>query len=169
MIAAVAQVQAALASYPVHCSMFEFRLMPAKIYLFRRFAAIVYDLLVLAALWMATAAVCLALTAGHMDVMHPPWWQRLALLAVSAGYFMLSWCRIGQTVGMRPWRIRVLREDGGNLRADQALARFVLASVSLLLLGAGFWWAWVDREQRTAHDRLCRTRVVLLSDQALRR
>lgn len=136
--------------------------MPAKTYLFRRFAAMFYDLLVLAALWMATAAISLALTRGHMDAIHPAWWYRLALLGVTAGYFMLSWCRIGQTVGMRPWRIRVIRDDGSPLRAAQALARFVLASISLALLGAGFWWALFDRERRTAHDRLCHTRMVLL-------
>lgn len=136
--------------------------MPPKPHLFRRFAAMFYDLLVLAALWMATTAICLAVTRGHMDATHPAWWYRLALLVVTAGYFTLSWCRLGQTVGMRPWRIRVIRDDGRPLRAGQALARVVLASLSLALLGVGFWWAFFDRERRTAHDYVCRTRMILL-------
>ncbi|HET6632982.1 MAG TPA: RDD family protein [Rhodanobacteraceae bacterium] len=130
-----------------------------RAHLFRRFASMVYDLLVLAALWMLTAAACLAATAGTMDVAHPPWWQQLALAAVTAGYFMVSWCRIGQTLGMRPWRLLLLREDGDRLRAGQALVRFLAACLSLALLGAGFWCAWFDAERRTAHDRLCGTRM----------
>lgn len=136
--------------------------MPDKAHLLRRCAAMFYDLLVLAALWMATTAICLAVTRGHMDASQPTWWYRLALLVVTAGYFVVSWCRLGQTVGMRPWRIRVIREDGGALGVGQALVRWACASLSLALLGAGFWWALFDRDRRTVHDRCCRTRMRLL-------
>jgi uncharacterized RDD family membrane protein YckC len=80
-----------------------------------------------------------------------------ALLAVTAVYFVLSWCRGGQTIGMRAWRLRLHRVDGGRIDAGRALARFVLATMSLVLAGAGFWWAWFDTEHRTAHDRLAGT------------
>lgn len=128
-------------------------------WLARRFGAMLYDLLILAALWMITAALCLGLTAGHMDVHNPPWWQRLALLIVSAGYFVLSWWRGGQTIGMRAWRLRLISLDATPVHPIRALLRFFLASLSLLLAGAGFWWAWFDRQKLTAHDRLCRTAI----------
>lgn len=118
-----------------------------------------YDLLILAALWMITAALCLGLTAGHMDIQHPPWWQRLALLSVTTGYFVLSWWRGGQTIGMRTWRLRLKSTDGMSISPARALLRFFMASLSLALAGAGFWWAWFDRQHLTAHDRLCRTTV----------
>lgn len=117
-----------------------------------------YDLLILAALWMITAALCL-LTAGHMDVHDPPWWQRLALLSVTAGYFVLSWWRGGQTIGMRTWRLRLKSTDDAPISPTRALLRFFLASLSLALAGAGFWWAWLDRQNLTAHDRLCNTTI----------
>jgi hypothetical protein len=30
----------------------------------------------------------------------------------------------------------------------------------LLLAGAGFWWAWMDRERLTWHDRVSGTRML---------
>lgn len=119
----------------------------------------VYDLLILAALWMLTGALSLAVTGGTMDVQHPPWWQRTALLAVTAGYFVLSWVRGGQTIGMRAWRLRVGTLDGATLGPGRALLRWFLASLSLACAGAGFWWALVDPQRQTVHDRLARTRV----------
>lgn len=129
----------------------------------RRFAAMLYDLFILIALWMATSALCIALTGGHMDVTHPPWWQQIALLAVSAAYFVCSWIRGGQTIGMRAWRLKLNTADGAPLRAAVALTRFFLASLSLLLLGIGFWWALLDSRKLTAHDRICDTQVCKLA------
>lgn len=131
-------------------------------WLVRRFGAMLYDLLILAALWMATGAICLALTGGQMDVHNPPWWQRLALLSVTLAYFLLSWCRGGQTIGMRAWRLQLRTLDAQSLDAAHALLRVVLAGLSLAMAGAGFWWAWFDRRGLTAHDRLCGTTILRL-------
>jgi uncharacterized RDD family membrane protein YckC len=38
--------------------------------------------------------------------------------------------------------------------------RFFLALLGLLLAGAGFWWALVDRDRQFLHDRLAGTRLV---------
>ena len=101
----------------------------------RRFAALVYDLFPLLALWMITAALCLAASRGTLDAAHPPWWQRAVLLAVTAGYFVISWTRIGATIGMRAWRLRLLRADGARVDFVRALLRFAVALPPLLLLG----------------------------------
>lgn len=125
-----------------------------------------YDFFPLIALWMITTFVCLYAGGGHYDPRHPQWGQRLwlqaALLAVTAAYFVISWARIGQTIGMRAWRLKLVRIDGTKPRAPQALARFFLALLSLLIAGIGFWWALFDRDKRTLHDRLCGTMMVRL-------
>jgi uncharacterized RDD family membrane protein YckC len=135
--------------------------------LWRRIAALVYDVFPLIGLWMITAFVCLFAFGRHYDPAHPAWGTRLglqlALLAVTLAYFMISWARIGQTIGMRAWKLKLLREDGGKVGVPMALARFFLALLSLGLAGIGFWWALFDARNRTLHDRVCGTVMVRLS------
>lgn len=128
-----------------------------------RLIAAVYDLFPLIALWMLTAGLALLAMHGQVNVAHaPPLFRnalRAALLAVTAGYFVISWCRGGQTIGMRAWRMRVVAAEGGTLSWTRALLRFALAIVSLLAFGLGFLWCLVDREKRGWHDLATRTRV----------
>jgi uncharacterized RDD family membrane protein YckC len=127
---------------------------PASLWL--RLAAAVYDLFPLAALWMLSAALFLLACGGHVDVAHPPFAYRIALraclLAVTAAYFVVSWSRGGQTIGMRAWRVRVIAHDGGALPWPRALLRFALALLSSAALGLGFLWCLIDRQQRSWHD-----------------
>ena len=83
-------------------------------------------------------------------------------LALSAAYFVVSWTRGGQTIGMRAWKLRVIGVDGKCLSWPRALLRFVVALVSLAALGAGFWWVLFDAQRRTWHDIAARTRAVRL-------
>ncbi len=136
--------------------------------LWRRLAALVYDLFPLIALWMITALIYLLATDGRYDPANPHWVGRLGLqlvlLAVTAVYFVISWTRLGATIGMRAWKLNLVREDGKKLRTGSALARFFLALLSLAFAGIGFWWALFDAQKRTAHDRICRTRMVRLTN-----
>jgi uncharacterized RDD family membrane protein YckC len=40
------------------------------------------------------------------------------------------------------------------------MKRYLIGNVSLLLGGLGFWWALLDRDKRTWHDRASGTRLV---------
>lgn len=135
---------------------------PAPLHL--RLAALAYDLFPLAALWMATAGLFLFAAHGAVDAAHPPAIYRIglqiALLTVTAGYFVLSWSRGGQTIGMRAWRIRITTVDGDALPWPRALLRFAVALPSLGALGLGFLWCLVDRERRAWHDLAARSACV---------
>ena len=132
--------------------------------LWRRLAALVYDLFPLVGLWMLTVFLCLFAAGRDYDPAHPQFlfrlWLQAALLAVTAAYFVVSWTRVGATIGMRAWKLKLLREDGGKPGAGLALARFFLALLSLAVAGIGFWMALLDPRKRTLHDRLCRTLMV---------
>ena len=65
-----------------------------------------------------------------------------------------------QTLAMKTWRIRLVNPDGAPLTFKQAVLRFFLALLGLLLAGAGFWWAWFDRDRQFLHDRIVGTRLV---------
>ena len=132
----------------------------------RRLGAMVYDgILLLAVLFCATALFIIPydLSAGHPYPQHL-WPYHLLfqvyLLAVSAAFFVYFWTRGGQTLGMRAWRLRVERADGGPLGARDALRRLGWAMLGLAPAGLGLWWCLVDREGLAWYDRRSATRLV---------
>jgi uncharacterized RDD family membrane protein YckC len=134
--------------------------------LVRRLCALVYDFVVLIALCLVATVPFLSLTGGDavtgVDTPRLEPLYQLAMFAVIAAYSVYSWTHGGQTIGMRAWRLRVERDDGGDLDRRRALLRFGAATVSILAVGLGFVWACFDPERRTWHDRWTRTRVVVL-------
>jgi uncharacterized RDD family membrane protein YckC len=67
---------------------------------------------------------------------------------------------------MRPWRLQVIAADGSAPSWRALGMRYAIATVSLLLGGLGFWWAWLDRGRLTWHDRASDTRMVRLPKKA---
>jgi uncharacterized RDD family membrane protein YckC len=127
-----------------------------------RLTALIYDLLPLLGLWFLAGVIGVATTGGAFDAHrldHKILMQTL-LLAFSAGYFVISWSRGGQTIGMRAWKMRLTMQDGSHLAWPRALLRFFLACVSLVLLGIGFWWSLFDPQRRSLHDIVCDTRMI---------
>ncbi len=127
----------------------------------RRLAAGCYDLLLLGALWMIATLVIIAIRDGQPVPPGAPAYQ-LLLLLLAAGFYMVSWVRGGQTLGMRAWRLRVERESGAALGWRTALLRFGAGLLSMVSGGIGLFWLWIDRDELTWHDRLAGTRVILL-------
>ena len=125
----------------------------------RRFASLAYEGILLIPVLFITAYLFLALTQGTRTPLVHALFQ-LWLVGVLGVYFVFCWSRSGQTLAMKTWRIRVARGDGSSLSAREALARFVLALWSFLLFGAGFWWAFVDRDHQFLHDRLVGSRLL---------
>jgi uncharacterized RDD family membrane protein YckC len=126
-----------------------------------RLTALIYDLLPLLGLWFLAGVIGVAITGGAFDAHrldHKILMQTL-LLAFSAGYFVISWSRGGQTIGMRAWKMRLTMQDGSRLAWPRALLRFFLACVSLALLGVGFWWSLFDPQRRALHDVISDTRM----------
>jgi len=125
----------------------------------RRCAALCYDLLLLTALDVCFTLLVLAVRLGEAV---PPgsWWFAASLLAIAAAFFCGFWVHGGQTLGMRAWRIRVVRDDGRPLTWLLASARFGAGLVAALPAGLGLWWSVFDGQKRGWHDRWTRTRVV---------
>jgi uncharacterized RDD family membrane protein YckC len=125
-----------------------------------------YDLFPLVGLWIVAAALWVLVFRNLYDPQHPqPALRALLgvwLLVVAGGYFVVSWTRVGATIGMRAWKLRLVSGDGARVGARTAALRYALALVSLALLGCGFWYAWFDAGRRTWHDRVCGTRMTRL-------
>jgi uncharacterized RDD family membrane protein YckC len=124
-----------------------------------RIAAMIYESLLVTAVVFVAALPFLYLvgTAESGWVRHV---FQLYLLGILFAYFSAFWLRSGQTLAMKTWRIRLVNADGGPLTFRQALLRFFLALLGLLLAGAGFWWALFDRDRQFLHDRIAGTRLI---------
>ena len=139
---------------------------PARAGLLRRLGGMLYDGLLLLAVLMIATALFLPLTGG--EAINPranpvlEWVYRATLLLLVVGFFGVFWTRRGQTLGMASWRLRVEREDGAPLTWGDAVRRLAAAALSWLPLGLGYLWILVDRDRRAWHDRLSRTRVVVV-------
>ena len=133
----------------------------------RRLLALLYDALPVLALWFATSVPFVLLdVAISGDVRHNigpyslmQWLLWLACWLVTGLYATESWRSGGQTLGMRPWRIRVATLDGRPATRVALWRRYAIGTLSLLAAGLGFWWAWFDRDRMTWHDRASGTRV----------
>lgn len=134
----------------------------------RRLLSLFYDFWPVLALWMLISALfTLGYTlSGHAsrDNIAPfsalQWLLWLCCWLVAGVYATVSWKHGGQTLGMRPWRLH-MRTASGELPSWAMLwKRYAMGSVSLLCAGLGFWWALLDRDGLTWHDRLSGTRLV---------
>lgn len=155
--------------------------------LWRRLLALVYDLLIVVAIVMVVGLLCQIATGGKLiqpgaHTVIPPWYRPLQGLVVAA-YFISSWLRGGQTVGMRPWHIRLTRTDGSAPTLQQAVLRLLVAAAPMLLLMLdpliglratlytllAVWTVWfamalLDPRRRALHDIVAATELRLYAN-----
>jgi uncharacterized RDD family membrane protein YckC len=142
-------------------------------------------LLIVVAIVMVVGLLCQLATGGTLirtgtTTAIPAWYQMLQGVVVAA-YFVSSWLRGGQTIGMRPWRMRVTADGGGPVSMQQAVIRALVAAAPLVLLMLApvlglratlwtllvVWFAWFvmagfDRRRRALHDFAAHTEIRLL-------
>lgn len=126
-----------------------------------RLLALLYDALPVIALLMVVSAVFLWLNGGQTVEQDPA----LALLQfvcawlLIGAYFVLSWRRGGQTVGMRPWRLKVVGADGRPASWGRLCVRYVVACITPVV---GLAWTLFEPRHRALHDIAAQTLVVRL-------
>ena len=141
--------------------------------LLRVFAAMVYDTLLLAAISIGYGALVTLLAVAIQGApaqgerLHFPIIVQIAVsiswLLLLMSFYVYFWCRFGQSLGMKTWRIQVVDANTLNLvQPTQAVKRACWALVSLLCLGMGYWISFAHPQGRFLHDLLSKTRLVLL-------
>jgi len=142
----------------------------------RRLSAIIYDVLILCAIVMLAAGVAMLFTQilvwsslvslqGYTDLadyLNSSWrrWVHFSYyVAVILGFYSYFWCKAGQTLGMRAWRLLVVTQQGKPLSFGQAIARALLA-----LAGIGNFWLWLRWGKGLAlQDQLTNTQMIVLT------
>ena len=147
---------------------------------FRRFAAMVYDVLVAVAVGMCAAMVVIVtlivmLKNGGLDMQG--FAEPADLIQASTGYklliqswvglwvagfFLWFWKRGGQTLGMRAWRLRIFSTVEEPVTMTRLITRLVGS-----LFGLGTLLVLFDvKEKQSLQDRLAKTEVLKLSKEA---
>ena len=130
--------------------------------LLRRAGAILYDSLLLFALWFIATVPFIAIRGGDSvdsgGMLHVVY--QLTLLLVAYGFFVGFWTTKGRTLGMQSWGLQLETADGRVPGIAQASARFVASVLSWAPLGLGFLWQLWDRDRMSWHDRLSGTRLM---------
>lgn len=142
----------------------------------RRLASWVYDALATIAIIMLAQIIFLGLIelllslgivkkTDDADISHfvttQPWnfINQFYLVCVACFFYVYFWCKGGQTIGMRAWRLKVRNLDGSPISKGQAIIRAVTA-----LLGVGNLLVIFDfKNKRALQDYLAKTEVITLS------
>lgn len=106
----------------------------------RRLAAIGYDSLLLGGVLFAATALALGLVVAFIGIdafkVHNPLvgnpFFKTYLFLVCFFFYGGFWTHGGQTLGMRAWRLRARRRDGGGIGWWQALLRFLIGGLWLV-------------------------------------
>ena len=128
--------------------------------LFRRLAAILYDSLLIIAIWLITTLLLVSLISDRNPLRGPLF--QFGLYFEACLFYSYFWRLRGQTLGMQVWRIKLINPDRQTLSWQECFARLFFALVSISMLGLGFIWMLFDPAKLTWHDRASGTRVILL-------
>lgn len=110
-----------------------------------RLYCIIYDGLLLLALWMIISALLVPLATPdqaaqqHQLTVTPEAFRQFvlfpAMVVITWLFYGYFWTRAGQTLGMQTWRLKVVRADGNLLRWSDAITRCASACMLPLVFG----------------------------------
>ena len=139
---------------------------------FRRLGAWIYDLLVLTAVEMLAVGFVMAGFAiafslglsleGYIDTSdflsrHPiasPLFT-VYIFVVAMFFYGYFWCKGGQTLGMRAWKLRIQNGDGSSITPVQAVIRMASSG-----LGAGNLIVFVSPTNQALQDMIAKCHVI---------
>lgn len=142
--------------------------------LWRRLAAMLYDSVLIFAIWMVVGFLVLrsfgveqARTVDGNVVVLNPLYQYTTFAAMLGSAFLFFgwfWTRSGQTLGMQAWKLKVQNADGSAISWRQASLRYVVGPFALAPVALGYFWMLIDGERRTWTDIVSNSTVVKISN-----
>lgn len=128
---------------------------------FRLFAVIAYDLMLLLSVLLLAGFIAVVLNGGEAIGANNPVFA-VYIVAVSFFFYGWFWTHGGQTLGMRAWRVYLISQLPTDITWRQAAIRFIVALLSWLCLGLGFYWQWLSKQQQSWHDMASMSRLVVI-------
>ncbi|MFT7561395.1 MAG: putative RDD family membrane protein YckC [Flavobacteriales bacterium] len=139
--------------------------------LWKRLASTIYDCLILGAISFVYFALVTLIAAklghGASNDYQPTaegLFVQLGWVIVILSFYGFFWRRVGQTVAMKAWKLRLVRTDGKPLTIRLCLFRAILGFFAFAVFGLGYLWAIIDSNNEALHDKLTKTRVVSIEE-----
>ena len=121
---------------------------------FRIIGSLFYDFLIQLSLWFIVTFIFLF--SFDLTNINSRLLLQFLFWLVSGFYFIFSWIRFGKTIGMKAWRLELVRPSGSNI--NFFYLRYFLATLGLLFFGLGF--LIFIFKKKFAHDLVLKSKVI---------
>jgi uncharacterized RDD family membrane protein YckC len=126
---------------------------------FRHLAVMLYDTVLLLSVLLLASLIAVAFNSGEAIDNNNPFFM-FYLISVSGFFYGWFWTHGGQTLGMRAWKVQIRDQQQNNISWKQVVIRFVVAIISWLLLGLGFWWQYLGKDTQNWPDYFSGTHLI---------
>ncbi|SFV55561.1 putative transmembrane protein [hydrothermal vent metagenome] len=129
----------------------------------KRFGAIFYDTLLLFSLLFFMGLIYEAIFGSENIAYNSPnlIFYQLYLFLIILFYFVFSWIKTGQTLGMKAWKLQLVQKNNQPLSLKNAFIYFFSALISWIFLW-GFLIALFNTEKQTFHNKISRSYLINL-------
>lgn len=125
----------------------------------RRFAAVLYDSLLITGMLFPITLILIWIRGGTAFSPGDRLFEGIIALT-SWAFHVWFWTHGGQTLGMKAWGIKIEDTSGRSVNAATASKHFLLGVLLCLPFGLGWWWSILDPHHRSLQEILSGTRIV---------
>ena len=120
----------------------------------RIIGSLFYDFLIQLSLWFIVTFIFLfffdSINTNSRFLLQFLYWL------VSGFYFIFSWARFGKTIGMKAWKLELVRPSNSN--SNFFYIRYFLATLGLFFFGLGFLIFILKK--KFAHDLALKSKII---------
>jgi len=120
--------------------------------LWKHIAALTYDIFPILGIFLITSLFSVLIRGGNEVEPETLWFQLILFLEVYF-YFIYSWKKGGQTLGMRAWKIAIYNHN--SMSWLDVSKRFFVGLLSTCLLGLGLWHRMWSKKKLSWMDIAC--------------
>ena len=129
--------------------------MPVSIW--RRFASIIYDALLVLAILIVMSIPFFSFNVEENYLLKIT--MQVYFYFIIQYFFVWFWVNNGGTLGMKTWKIKISCDNGETISYKKAIIRFNIAIISILFFGLGFLISLFRKDKKCLHDIISKTNL----------
>lgn len=122
------------------------------------FLSLLYDLIIQIAIWFIVSFLLL-LISDEIEK-NKIFYHQISFWITSGFYFIFSWLKFGQTIGMKAWNLKLVSPER---QFSFFLKRYLLATIGLFLFGLGFLIIFIKK--KFLHDILLNSKIIYVQSE----